>query len=187
MIWAILIFLGIPLWFCAMGILMLYRNNRSLRKRPGNVAVRVKPPGKTRWIPGHAVWVHDVLAFRASPAAWKELLVWVTAAAAREPTAEEAKKLHRLGDDKVVAALETAGGGTIEIAARAENRKTLLGPFVDTDAGRSEQMAEITRLARPPAKDSGQVGSRQRHSGVPRSCLPTRTPPSSMFGGFSWS
>jgi hypothetical protein len=57
-----------------------------------------------------------------SPAAWKELLIWVTAAATREPTAGEAKKLHRLGDDRVVAALETAGGGTIEIAARAEQR-----------------------------------------------------------------
>jgi hypothetical protein len=161
LIWAILIFLGIPLWFCALGILLLVRNNSSLRKRPGNVPVRVKPPGKTRWIPGHAVWIHDVLAFRASPAAWKELLVRVTAAAAREPTAEEAKKLHRLGNDKVVAALGIAGGGTIEIAARAEDRDALLGPFADTDAGRNEQMAVMTSLARPPAKDGAHIGSRQ--------------------------
>ena len=150
MIWAILIFLGIPLWLCALGILMLYRNNSSLRKRPGNVPVRVKPPGKTRWIPGHAVWVHDVLAFRASPAAWKELLVWVTGAVARETTTEEAKKLHRLGDDKVVAVLSSAGSGTIEIAARAEHRDALLGPYADT-AGRGERMGETSRLATPPA------------------------------------
>jgi hypothetical protein len=150
-IWAILIFLGIPLWLCALGILMLYRNNSSLRKRPGNVPVRVKPPGKTRWIPGHAVWVHDVLAFRASPAAWKELLVWVTGAVARETTTEEAKKLHRLGDDKVVAVLSSPGIGTIEIAARAEHRDALLGPYADTEAGRGEQMRETTSLATPPA------------------------------------
>jgi hypothetical protein len=150
-IWAILIFLGIPLWFCAIGILLLIRNNASLRKRPGNVPVRVKPPGKTRWIPGHAVWVHDVFAFRASPAAWKELLVWVTGAVAREPTAEEAKKLHRLGDDKVVAVLSNTGGGTIEIAARAEHLDALLGPYTDTEAGRGRQPAEMTNLATPPA------------------------------------
>jgi hypothetical protein len=150
-IWAILIFLGIPLWFCAMGILMLVRNNSSLRKRPGNVPVRVKPPGKTRWIPGHAVWVHDVLAFRASPAAWKELLVWVTGGVAREPTDEEAKKLHRLGDDSVVAVLSSAGIGTIEIAARAEHRDALLGPYADTGMVRGEQMPQKTSLATPPA------------------------------------
>jgi hypothetical protein len=100
--------------------------------------VRVKPPGKSRWIPGHAVWIHDVLAFRASPAAWKELLVWVTGAVARETTTEEAKRLHRLGDDKVVATLSIVGGGTIEIAARAEDRDALLGPYADRDARRAE-------------------------------------------------
>jgi hypothetical protein len=148
-IWAILVFLGVPLWLCAMGIFALYRNNSSLRKRPGNLPVRVKPPGRTRWIPGHAVWVHDVLALRASPAAWKELLVWVTGAVARETT--EAKKLHRLGDDKVVAVLSSAGMGTIEVAARVEHRDALLGPYAGTETGRGEQMAETTSLARPPA------------------------------------
>lgn len=154
MIWAILIFLGVPLWLCVLGILILVRNNSSLRKRPGNVPVRVKPPGKTRWVPGHAVWVHDVLAFRASPAAWKELLVWATGAVAREATTDEAKKLHRLGDDHVVAVLSTAGAGTIEIAARAEHRDALLGPFAGTQTGRGEEMHEATSLAGPPAAEA---------------------------------
>jgi hypothetical protein len=158
MIWAILALLGVPLWLCAAGILLLYRNNCSLRKRPGNVPVRVKLPGKTRWIPGHAVWVHDVLAFRASPAAWKELLVWATGAVAREPTAEEAAKLHRLGDDKVVAVLSSAGAGTIEIAARAEHRDALLGPYADTETGRGEQMRGTTSLATSPAGGRAQPG-----------------------------
>jgi hypothetical protein len=148
-IWAILIFLGIPLWFCAVGILLLVRNNSSLRKRPGNVPVRVKPPGKTRWVAGHAVWVHDVFAFRASPAAWRELLVWVNGAVARETTAEEAKKLHRLGDDKVVAVLSSAGVGTIEVAARAEHRDALLGPYAETETGPAERMREAASLASP--------------------------------------
>jgi hypothetical protein len=156
MIWAILIFLGIPLWFCAMGILLLVRHNSLLRKRPGNVPVRVKPPGKDRWMPGHAVWVHDVLAFRSSPAGWNELLVWVNGAVAREPTAEVAKKLRRLGDDKVVATLSVAGGGAIEIAARAEHREALLGPYANTETGRAEQIREPS-LAAPPARSPAET------------------------------
>jgi hypothetical protein len=154
-IWAILIFLGVPLWLCALGIFALYRKNSSLRKRPGNVLVRVRPPGKSRWIPGHAVWVHDVLAFRASPAAWKELLVWVTGAVAREATAEEAKKLHRLGSDKVVAVLSSAGMGPIEVAARAEHRDALLGPYAGTEAARGEQRRGTASLAGTPAGRAG--------------------------------
>jgi hypothetical protein len=156
MIWAILIFLGIPLWFCAVGILLLIRNNSSLRHRPGNVPVRVKPSGKTRWIPGHAIWVHDVLAFRASPAAWKELLVWVNGAVAREPTAGEAKKLRRLGDDQVVATLSVASGGAIEIAARAEQCDALLGPYAETKPKRAGEMRDPASLATSTA------GSRPR-------------------------
>jgi hypothetical protein len=35
--------------------------------------------GKRRWTRGHAIWVSDVFAWRGSPAAWNEELLWVTA------------------------------------------------------------------------------------------------------------
>ena len=44
MIWAILAALGVPLWLCAIGIFMLLFNNRRLRKRYGDVPVRVRRP-----------------------------------------------------------------------------------------------------------------------------------------------
>jgi hypothetical protein len=94
MIWAILIALGVPLWLCAAGILTLLLQNRSLRKRRGNVPVRVHPPKKKRWAPGHGVWIHDVFAFRGFPAAWKEALIWATEASVRVANDEERKKLH---------------------------------------------------------------------------------------------
>jgi hypothetical protein len=72
MIWALLAALGVPLWLCGIAILTLVLRNRSLRKRPGNVAVRLHRPGSKRWTPGHAVWIHDVFAFRGTPAAWRE-------------------------------------------------------------------------------------------------------------------
>jgi hypothetical protein len=72
MIWAILAFLGVPLWLCAAGILVVVLNNRRLRKRHGDIPVRVMRPGKQRWTRGHALWVSDVFAWRGSPAAWNE-------------------------------------------------------------------------------------------------------------------
>jgi hypothetical protein len=129
MIWAILAAVGVPLWLCAAGILTLLLRNRALRKRPGNVPVRVHPQNKKHWSPGHGVWIHDVFAFRGLPAAWKEALAWSTEAEVRKPNAEERKKLHRIGDEPIIVTLSLAEGGTIELAARAEHKDDLLGPF----------------------------------------------------------
>ena len=129
MIWAILAALGVPLWLCAIGIFMLLFNNRRLRKRYGNVPVRVRRPGKKRWTRGHAIWVSDVFAWRGSPAAWNEELLWVSAATSRAADPEERKKLHRLGDEPAIATLAAAGGESVEVAAAPERASALLGPF----------------------------------------------------------
>jgi hypothetical protein len=67
MIFAILALLGVPLWLCAIGILVILMRNRKLRKRHGNIPVRVKRLGKQRWTRGHAIWVSDVFAWQGSP------------------------------------------------------------------------------------------------------------------------
>ena len=128
MIWAILAALGVPLWLCAMGILTLLFNNRRLRKRYGNIPVRVRRPGKKRWTRGHAIWVSDVFAWRGSPAAWNEELLWVSDATARAADPEERKKLHRLGDEPAIATLAAADGETVDVAAAPEQASALLGP-----------------------------------------------------------
>jgi hypothetical protein len=129
MIWAVLALLGVPLWFCALGIGVLVFRSRALRQRPGNIPVRVLRPGKTRWIRGHAIWVSDVFAWRGSPAAWTELLVPVESVLMRTATAAERKQLHRLGDDPAVAVLTSTDGDTLSVATAAEHRKALQGPF----------------------------------------------------------
>jgi hypothetical protein len=128
-IWAVLAILGVPLWLCAMAILALVLRNRGLRKRPGNMPVRVLRPGKTRWMRGHALWVSDVLAWRGSPAAWKEELAQVVALTVRDTEPAEQKPLHRLGNDAVVAVLSTAQGNSLLVATTGEHRLTLPGPF----------------------------------------------------------
>jgi hypothetical protein len=130
MVWAILALLGVPLWLCLIGIGVLVFRNRALRKRPGNMPVRVLRPGKKRWVPGHAVWVSDVFAWRASPASWTEGLGQVTEASLHESVAPETrKKLHRLGDSPSVASLALADGATIDVAVRRGDRAALIGPF----------------------------------------------------------
>ena len=129
MVWAILALIGVPLWLCAVGIFMLVYRNRQLRKRPGNVPVRLRGAEKERWVAGHALWTHDVLAFRGSPAAWTETLEWVSDATSRPAGPDEAKKLHRVGDEPVVVTLTLASGTTLEVAGASEHRSVLLGPF----------------------------------------------------------
>jgi hypothetical protein len=133
-IFAILALVGVPLWLCTIGLLTLLLRNRGLRKRAGNVPVRTRRSGKKRWSPGHGVWVHDVFAFRGLPAAWREELVWASGATLRPATEEERKKLHRIGDEPIVASLRLIDGESIEFAARSEHQDELLGPFVNSPA-----------------------------------------------------
>lgn len=129
MIWAILVFVGVPLWLCAFGILAIVYRNRSLRIRHGDIPVRVLRPGKTRWTRGHAVWVSEVFAWRGSPAAWNEDLEQIVSASLREATPEDLKRLHRMGDRVVVATLTTDDEIILQVATTAEHRSALLGPF----------------------------------------------------------
>jgi hypothetical protein len=125
----ILAAVGVPLWFCAVAAFVLAFRNRKLRKRPGNISVRMRrAPGK-RWVRGHAIWLHDVFAFRGSPAAWSEQLAWVSGTALREATGDEtkgAKGIHGLGDAPVIATFDVEGGGPFEVAVSAEDRPLLV-------------------------------------------------------------
>jgi hypothetical protein len=127
----ILIVIGVPLWFGALSLLILVRKNRNIRQRPGNVPIRVRAAGKKHWMPAHGLWVHDVFAFRGSPAAWNEGLLWVKEASARPPSPEERKKLHRLGDAPLIATFTGRDGDGLELATRREHRDNLLGPFAE--------------------------------------------------------
>ena len=132
MIWAVLLFLGVPLWLCVLGIGTVVYRNRVLRKRHGDISVRVLQPGKTRWVRGHAVWISDVFAWRGSPAAWSEGLWQVIAVSVAPAGAEELKRLHRLGEDPVVATLTVGEHTTLRVAAASRDRGAVLGPFHPT-------------------------------------------------------
>lgn len=130
MIWAILAIIGVPLWLIAIALLMLFFRNRKLRKRPGNIPIRVLRPGKKRWTSGHGIWISDVFAWRGSPAAWHEDLFRVSGVSIHSADAQEREKLHRIGDDPVVASFALDDDATLKVAARHEHQSILAGPFV---------------------------------------------------------
>ncbi len=130
MVWALLVFLGVPLWICAAGIIILIVRNRSIKHRAGNIPVRVLRPGKSRWMRGHAIWVSDVFAASGgAPRPGVSDLAQVHAVALHDLDETQRKKLHRLGPDAAIATLSLAGGGSLEVATDGEHAAALAGPF----------------------------------------------------------
>jgi len=130
MIWIIVAALVVPLWLGAAAGIPLVIRNRRLRNRRGDVVVRRRLDGQTRWTRGYGVWVHDVFAYRGSPALWIEHLVWVTDASARGLVgSQETRKLWRLGDHPTVVLMTAEDGSTVEFAVPVERALDLLGPF----------------------------------------------------------
>lgn len=129
MIWAVLAALGVPLWLCGLAFLAMLFENRKVRNRYGNVAVRVRRPGKKRWKRANAIWVSDVFVWRGSPGVWNEGLVHVTGLTFRSADADERKQLRRLDAEPAIATLAVPDGEAVEVATAAEYRTALAGPF----------------------------------------------------------
>lgn len=137
MIWAILIYVGVPLWLCALGIGTLVFRSRLLRSRNGNIPVRVLRAGHRRWTRGQAIWISDVFAWRGSPAAWTEALIQVIAVHPRPASPAEVAKLHRMGSDLTAVDLSGADGVTLTVVAVGTDRAALLGPFTKEQTPKS--------------------------------------------------
>ena len=73
--------------------------------------------------------MHDVFAFRGSPAAWAESLIPVRDAVTLSPTASDRKKLRRLGPAPLIARFIDDDGEHVDFAAESEHALDLLGPF----------------------------------------------------------
>jgi hypothetical protein len=124
---ALLILLGVPVWVAAIVLLLLVFRNRRLRHRHGDIPVHVRAAGAKRWTRGHGIWTHDVFAFRGSPAAWQEKLMWVRTVTPVALDAPTSKKLHRLGADPTVVSLLDQTGTSTDVAVSSVHRDALLG------------------------------------------------------------
>ena len=131
MTWLILALLGIPLWTCAIALIVLVLRRWSPRKHSRGIAVRVRSrPGK-HWASGRARWINDMFVFSPRPALLRERVVWVTGAQARVASSEEVRALRWVAADPIVVVLELAEGRTIEAAAAPHRAQALLGPYAN--------------------------------------------------------
>ena len=140
MVWAILALLGVPIWLCVAGIGVFVVRSRAIHKRPGNLSVRRRLPGKTRWTRGNAVWVQDVFAFRSSPASWNESLTAVREVVTLLPDRTDCKKLRRLGSPPSVLRFAGADGAYVDYAVAPQHAFDLLGSFA-ADAAANEPVS----------------------------------------------
>ena len=90
--------------------------------------MRLRLDAKGRWHRGHGLWIHDVLGFRGSPAAWNEALLWAASGTTRELTSKEAHKFRRL-DQPVAATFTAADGPGFEAVTTRQHLPRLLGAF----------------------------------------------------------
>jgi hypothetical protein len=91
------------------------------------VTVRLRSEPGTRWSKGNGVWVDDVFAVRQGLGDRNESFMRATSVTTRTPEFEEAKELRL--EEPVIATVQLADGGTIEIAAPRKQEVLLLGPF----------------------------------------------------------
>jgi hypothetical protein len=70
-----------------------------------------------------------VFAFRGSPAAWREHLLWVQSAALVPASEADQKKLRHLGSGFVIARFHHPDGEPADFATASEHSTGLMGPL----------------------------------------------------------
>ena len=132
--WPYLLPLLVMCILASAGLALIMRHHRA-RNLEETFPMYVHRAGERKWAHGHAVWVHDVLAFRAraasSPAtsaAWYESLFWVTDIHPRAPTSEERWWVHHMGGGIVIGTVLLKGGGSVGVAVPREYEAALFIP-----------------------------------------------------------
>ncbi len=131
MIWALLAFLGIPIWLILGVLTAAFFTRRNFKAKPGVFPLRVRKleadePG--RWSGKlHARWVHDVLlANKGIGLNLTDAYPIASSATADPPDPSECKGL---GDDRVGVTVRTDSGTTYELGTARKNVKLLLQAF----------------------------------------------------------
>jgi hypothetical protein len=132
MLIALLALLGVNLIVLVVFAALVVGRRRWLKRQPGEFtgAVRVCRGEidslSQHWKRGSGRWVRDVLVWNKGPFMYRTDLVPVDAASGERQA--DKGEVKRLGERPAVIEL-AAGDAKIEIAARAEQRDLVIGPF----------------------------------------------------------
>ena len=135
MIWAILVFLGIPLWLIALALFMLIRTRSRIGSIPGSVRCKVRSSAP---IPGmhdeyarytsSSHWVHAVLIVHGVTVLIQTLPLRVARCSAGPQPAEANSRIKKL-DSPVTVRLTLDSGADFELPCDAADATLPLGPF----------------------------------------------------------
>ena len=131
MLIALLAVLGVDLIVIVVLVAAIVARRRWVKHQSGAFAGAIRVSGGEvdglgpKWKRGEGRWVSDVLVWSKAPLMLGMHLVPVARRSAEDPQGAAVK---RLGDNPIVVAFDAAGA-TIEVAARREQGKLLVGPF----------------------------------------------------------
>jgi len=129
---ALLAVLGVDLVVLVAFAAFVIARKRWVNRRPGAFRGVIRVAGGEvdglgpKWGRGYGHWVRDVLVWTKAPFLFRNELV--PADGQDEQRAARPDEVKRLGDRPNMIRI-TAGGATVEIAAKAEDTELLLGPY----------------------------------------------------------
>jgi hypothetical protein len=141
MLIALLALLGVNLIVIVVLLASVLSRKRWVMKQPGAFRGAIRVAGgeidglRPKWGRGYGHWVRDILVWTKGPFLFRNELVPADALGGQRPARTD--EVKRLGDHPGVIRV-TAGGATVEVAAKAEDIELLLGPYrepADATAG----------------------------------------------------
>ena len=153
MIWVLVAAVGVPLWILAGCLVGARWSRRRFKREPGAFAAKLRIASgevdglKQSW-PHRAFvacWTHDVLVIHRGLALVRTDLLGVSRAIGSIEAAD-AKRLRCLRADPCTLTLVLDSGASVQLAASADDRDTMVGPFaavlfVQGDEGAGQTVA----------------------------------------------
>jgi hypothetical protein len=146
MIWVTLAALGFPLWVLAGVLGAVLWARRTIRRQPGVFPTKLRLVAgaidglEDRWPrrPLQARWLHDVLLVHHGLSLARTRSVSVSSATGALAGGDTAE-LRGLGPEPLILRLVAVNGASFLLAARAEDRDVMVGPFATVGCGDIER------------------------------------------------